>query len=517
MADKQEQKPIHISTQGKRVISRASVDIDSRQLLTAFGVMVVFICILFLVYRNPAEWLQLLFYNFAQSAVAILPLAVICTLSLLAGTVFYWKHRRSRHELKIIETNETGIKLGRILSSAERKADLVARQKAYLSVDRTYGRIKNQTIDWRMICAVEAIHGSTSFGGENSFLLIETIDSVIYKLRWENAFSWIDDETLVTMLREKAPQATLLFPRLAIKSEVEDSRYTKLWLEYFSTPGARARKGQLEAGTVLNEGQYQIERVIGAGGQGFAYLARQLQTAEGESADCQVVLKEYILPLHRGESLSQERSAQLNHEAELLSKIDHPGIVKMTDCFVEDHRGYLVLEYILGNSLRHIVQTSGPQTEASVVKWSIEICDILQYLHEMLPPIVHRDLTPENLILNTTDSIRLVDFTVAHQLESRRTAVVVGKQSYIPPEQFRGKAMPQSDLYALGCSMYFLLTGADPEPMSESHPRIKSSNVPEALDNIIGRATKLDSLARYPSALHMKADLHALATKRTPS
>jgi serine/threonine-protein kinase len=132
------------------------------------------------------------------------------------------------------------------------------------------------------------------------------------------------------------------------------------------------------------------------------------------------------------------------------------------------------------------------------------MCDILQYLHSQTPPIVHQDFTPDNLLVSENGKLKLIDFMVAKQESvDTSTSTVVGKHHYMPPEQFRGKSTTQSDIYALGATLYFMLTGQDPEPMSQLH-------VSGSLDPIISRATALDTAQRYASAQEVKADLQQL-------
>lgn len=127
------------------------------------------------------------------------------------------------------------------------------------------------------------------------------------------------------------------------------------------------------------------------------------------------------------------------------------------------------------------------------------MCSILVYLHSQSPPVLHRDFTPDNLILGEDGTIVLIDFNVAEQREGFETSTVVGKHSYIPPEQFRGKATTQSDIYSMGCVIYFLLTGNDPEPISISHPKIQVEHLSENIDDFVAKATNPDSNQRFLS------------------
>src|ERR1700739_3705163 len=116
----------------------------------------------------------------------------------------------------------------------------------------------------------------------------------------------------------------------------------------------------------------------------------------------------------------------------------------------------MFLEHIEGKSLRQLVLHNGPFDVIKAAKLTVQMCEILSHLHGQNPPVLHRDFTPENLILSPDGTLKLIDFNVAQKLESTATRTVVGKHSYIPPEQFRGKATVQSDIYALGACFYFL-------------------------------------------------------------
>lgn len=299
----------------------------------------------------------------------------------------------------------------------------------------------------------------------------------------------------------------------------EASNHTRLWLDSFAhTHGRTCSSSELSAGTKLQEGRYQILGAIGQGGQGTAYLAgvcAAAQTGDGKPMPPQktmppeVVLKEYILPMHhfRTQSILTENAEKLNKEATILEKIDHEQIVRLYGHFVEDYRGYLVMEHVEGTSLKDLVGREGKQPEAFVIEIASQVCDILTYLHELSPSIVHRDLTPDNLILQDNGKVKLVDFNVAHQMNSSATATVVGKHAYIPPEQFKGKPLPQSDVYALGCTMHYLLTGREPEPITPSSPQMLCATVSDDLNRVVKRATALNTAERFASAAQLQQAL----------
>ncbi|MBX9953191.1 MAG: serine/threonine protein kinase, partial [Candidatus Obscuribacterales bacterium] len=286
-------------------------------------------------------------------------------------------------------------------------------------------------------------------------------------------------------------------------SPAVESNFTSLWLS--SLTKERVRIEPLEAGDLIGDGRYRVVRQIGAGGQGIAYQAACIEG--GEDTAERVVLKEFIIPSHAGQTAQAKTLDSVHRECELLQSINHPFVVKMKDSFIEDHRFYLVLEHAQGESLRKLVDENGPLGNLETMELAVQLLGILSHLHTMSPPVIHRDFTPENIIIAEDGTPKLIDFNVARQAESTATRTVVGKHSYIPPEQFRGKASTQSDIYALGASLYFALTGEDPEPISASRPREKNPAVSIRLDENIFRATQPSTEERYKSADEMREDL----------
>jgi tRNA A-37 threonylcarbamoyl transferase component Bud32 len=358
---------------------------------------------------------------------------------------------------------------------------------------------------WTAIKEIQQTQSFDIFNGRKDVLIIETQQGNIFKLRMSDVLQRQDAATFFNKVRTNAPHAKL---KVDASLKNDANSYTELWLKYFSVPTERNNSGLLKPGMTVKDGRYQILEIIGGGGQGTAYLARILQ-GDGALSE-QVVLKEYVLPIHRGQLTAEKTAAKLKSEAAILRRLDHPQIVKLIDDFVEDFRGYLVMEYVQGTTLKSLVSRLGPQNEAEVIEWAIQICDILTFMHGQSPPIVHRDLTPDNLILQEDGRIKVVDFNVAHQVDSSETATVVGKHAYIPPEQFRGKPSAQSDIYALGGTMFYLLTGQEPEPITVSHPGAENLLLSRKLDKIVSKSTALAADERYPDAEKLKSALSQL-------
>lgn len=265
-------------------------------------------------------------------------------------------------------------------------------------------------------------------------------------------------------------------------------------------------------------------RVLGQlafGGLAAVYLVQVVGVAEGAEVgagkeikvidDRLYVLKEAVLPAGVNPALQAKALEMFKREAQLLSSLRHPRICGVVDYFVNNGRNYILLEHIEGTDLRRFVREEGPQGAKVVVRWFQEILTILRFLHEHQPPVLHRDLTPDNIILARDGHLSLIDFGAANNLVGTATGTIVGKQAYIPAEQFRGKAETGSDVYSLAATMAFALTGEDPEPLLSSHPSSLNKKVPAALDQLIAQCTEQEISKRLTDKEQIAQRLAELA------
>lgn len=308
----------------------------------------------------------------------------------------------------------------------------------------------------------------------------------------------------------------------SLSADRSSPTYTMLWLETLAAPPRRERLTPLTEGTLLRQGRYKLERQLGAGGQGSAFLASS--TADGSP----VVLKEYILPIYVDNKARKQALERFEHEAKMLSGLDHTSIVKLIDYFLDDHRAYLVLEYIDGDNLQQYVQKNGRLPDARALEYANALVDILSYLHNQSPPVVHRDFTPDNLIVAKTGEVKLIDFMVAQQSDPQEESTdttVAGKTAYMAPEQFRGQNRPQSDIYAFGATLYYLLTATEPEPITQLHPLLQNDNCHPTFNEIVSKCTEADPGKRYSHIDEIRAQLKSIqddvhyndCNNRTPS
>lgn len=274
----------------------------------------------------------------------------------------------------------------------------------------------------------------------------------------------------------------------------------------------RHRPGQIPPGTLLRQ-RYFIDHKLAQGGHSAVYLARD--TFE---SGLLVALKE----MRETQQTTEERDSAINsfmREERMLAALQHPALARVRDIFVEDGHHYLVMEYVPGYTLEdEMMALQHPIEWTRVIGWGIALCDVLAYLHRQQPPIVYRDLKPPNVMLTPDGQLKLIDFGIARWFYSAnsRDTTQLGTDGYAPPEQYAGRSEPRSDLYALGASLYHLITGRVPESAPQrmnGQPlttiRTHVSTVPESVERIVQQAMNLTPADRFVSADKMREALEA--------
>jgi serine/threonine-protein kinase len=196
-----------------------------------------------------------------------------------------------------------------------------------------------------------------------------------------------------------------------------------------------------------------------------------------------------------------EAMEMFEREAAILVRLEHPALPRVIDRFREGGCEFLVMERVEGPTLDQIARR-GPQPESVVAGWATQICDVLEYLHGCCPPVVYRDLKPANVMLAVDGRIRLIDFGIARPLNPTRPGdtVAYGTPGYAPPEQYAGFAVPASDVYALGVTMYQLLTCRNPQDATFrlASARIHNADASAEMDALIEACTRAEAEARPP-------------------
>lgn len=265
--------------------------------------------------------------------------------------------------------------------------------------------------------------------------------------------------------------------------------------------------------------RYLIQDVIGIGGMGSVYRARDLHFPNVIKL---VAIKEMI-NLSPDPVVRQTVVQNFEREANILATLSHPSIPRIFDYFTLDNRSYLVLDLINGQDLEAIINnTDGFLSEEQILHWAIELCDVLEFLHNHKPdPIIFRDMKPSNVMINQHNHIILVDFGIAKPFQFGQKGTMIGTEGYSPPEQYRGEATITADIYSLGATLHHLLTRRDPrlEPpfsFNERPLRKLNPNVSAELEVIINTALQYNPEDRFKSISDLRRALADISQKTSP-
>lgn len=256
----------------------------------------------------------------------------------------------------------------------------------------------------------------------------------------------------------------------------------------------------MEPGIVVGK-RYQLLTKIGTGGMSTVYLA--LDT---------VLNKQWAAKEIKDVSDPEQRELIVQSivtEANMIKSFDHPAIPRIVDLVDESGTLYVIMDYVEGRSLSAVLATDGPQPEDEVVNWGLQLCDALEYLHRRTPPVIYRDMKPSNVMLKPNGLVQIIDFGIAREYRddggtvtaAMGDTVQLGTRGYAPPEQYGGGGQTdaRTDVYALGATMYTMLTGKNPaEPPYQILPlRQVDASLSPALERVIAKATQSDPADRY--------------------
>lgn len=244
---------------------------------------------------------------------------------------------------------------------------------------------------------------------------------------------------------------------------------------------------------------YGIESLIGSGGMGAVYKARQLRLNRD------VAIK--VLPAELAEDIGFVQ--RFEREAQTLAGLNHPGIVAIHDSgkTAAGHL-YFVMEFVNGTNLQQLIQTAS-LTPMRALEITIQVCEALQYAHAH--GVIHRDIKPANVLVTAEGRAKLADFGLARPLgavpEGSLTSPsrVVGSPHYMAPEQWQGKSDCRSDIYALGITLYEMLTLK--RPTLNYEPPSKNARVDARLDHVVDKALQPKPEERYQAVADMQQDV----------
>lgn len=256
-----------------------------------------------------------------------------------------------------------------------------------------------------------------------------------------------------------------------------------------------------EIGTIV-DGKYEILKEIGRGGMSVVYLAMDNR-----------LKKQWAVKEIRKTGKDKDDEICVNSllaEANMLTKLDHPSLPRITDIIDNGETIFVVMDYIEGLSLDKHLGEFGAQPEELVIGWAMQLCDALSYLHSRKPPIIYRDMKPANVMLKPDGNVKIVDFGIAREYKEQNLAdtMVLGTKGYAPPEQYSGQSNARSDIFALGMTMHHLLTGVDPRN-GEPYASVRQWNpeLSEGIEIIIDKCVQPAEENRYQNCEDLLYDL----------
>jgi len=270
-------------------------------------------------------------------------------------------------------------------------------------------------------------------------------------------------------------------------------------------------------GIIISD-RYKIVEKIASGGMADVYLGYDLQLER----------KVAVKILHESYASSKNFVNRFKSEAQILSKLNNPNIVMVYEWGEFEGLYFIVMEYILGESLKEIIEKKGALSPEIIVNYSMQICNALEIAHNS--NLIHRDIKPQNILITAEGKVKVADFGIAKYTSAdiTKTINILGTAHYISPEQAQGKVLDlQTDIYSLGIVMYEMLTadlpfrGGSPIDISLRHigeqPTLPSKiifNVPEKLEKIIMKCLEKNPSNRYPSVNALNSDLQNFLDKK---
>src|SRR5688572_9516238 len=267
----------------------------------------------------------------------------------------------------------------------------------------------------------------------------------------------------------------------------------------------------IQTGKLLQQ-RYRIEKQIGQGGMGAVYVATD------ERSESIVAIKETLF-------MDDNYRKAIEREARLLNSLKHIALPRVTDHFIEENEQFLVMEYISGEDLHHTLEESGrPFPVDQVMKWADQLLDALDFLHNQVNPVIHRDIKPQNLKVTPGGQIILLDFGLAKGNptdagnQTAAKSIFGYSRNYASLEQIQGTGTdPRSDLYSLAATLYHLLTNTAPEDAltramavlsHQPDPLVPAcslnGDVPRGFAGVLQKALDLNAGSRPGSAHEMR-------------
>jgi serine/threonine protein kinase len=254
-------------------------------------------------------------------------------------------------------------------------------------------------------------------------------------------------------------------------------------------------------------GKYKIHSPLGSGGFGSVFLAEDTW-----------IKKKVAIKVPHKQNLNFD---EMLKEPQLLASLSHPNIVTILTAEKQDNLFFIVMEYVPGETLEHIILRQGALDLTRALDFTCQMCNAMDHAHRV--GVLHRDLRPGNMLVSESGMLKVTDFGTSRFLEiAAHGTTVIGSPPYMAPEQFYGKAVFASDVYSVGVTMYQMLTGelpyqtpapGDIEKLMRGElvtaPRVRNAKIPKAINDIVLRALAPDLTVRYQRAADLLNDVLA--------
>ena len=255
----------------------------------------------------------------------------------------------------------------------------------------------------------------------------------------------------------------------------------------------------LETGITLAQ-RYEIRKQLGRGANSHVYLA--YDRIDGRNRALKEIEK----------SSDSRLSAFARREAEIVRGLRYPYFPEIFTILETEKADYLVMEYLQGETAGERLRRLGPRPVEEVLRWGKDLCLMLSYLHGSTPPMVYCDMKPDNIMIQPEGNLRLIDFGAVQVCgDAQEFPFMLGTRGYAAPEQLdcRGAVDARTDIYALGVTMYQLLTGVNPCTVDVGALPFRSVGraMPRKLARIIQKCTEKEQRRRYPSCEKLREDL----------
>lgn len=252
----------------------------------------------------------------------------------------------------------------------------------------------------------------------------------------------------------------------------------------------------LETEVVLIQ-RFEVRRKLGQGGTAQVYLAFDRKSEKNR------VLKEVK------KDGNEQIRGKVPQEAELIWKLKYPYFPEVFEVFETEEAEYLVMEYLEGETLGKRLRRLGPQPWQEVQRWGKDLCLMLQYLHQCVPPLIYQDMKPDNVMIQPRGNLRLIDFGAALSVQAVEGQQRFGTRGYAAPEQFDCESIidARTDIYGLGQTMYQLLTGNNPIESCWESLGFRRKKIPRKLEQILRKCISKNPADRYQNCQELREAL----------